>query len=360
MSSIPQLPIALLVHHIFPYCGDRPTWNALASTCRDVHQASRTILPPWPEKTFAAKDVRSVVFSPDGIHLAVGCYRKYIHIYDRFQGHVVTLITQRDGSLHYSPCNGRYLIFSEGGTLVVWDMTSFTLIRHLHAIDDIIWSVGIGSSRVAASTVDGTIFVWNLETGQLTHTRHIDTAHLGSLVRSLTFAKNESTLVSSMDYATFEIWDLETNRLTPIRAPTRLADHQEAAGPPQLVLPNGRGDDDDEHLVVCNGGGNDFSISEWEIGTTTTTSARSVLLLQGHLDYILGLCATPDGRYIASASIDGTIRVWDRQPQQQQQQQNGTCIATFARESMHFVQLAPDGSALVGPSCSGGFQVKSI
>jgi WD40 repeat protein len=52
--------------------------------------------------------------------------------------------------------------------------------------------------------------------------------------------------------------------------------------------------------------GQDGSVRIWD-----TDSGRELIILRGHTDCAYTLAYSPDGRYLASGSSDGTIRIWD-------------------------------------------------
>jgi WD40 repeat protein len=86
-------------------------------------------------------------------------------------------------------------------------------------------------------------------------------------------------------------------------------------------------------------GGEDRSIRIWDL-----PSGRPVLQLPGHLDNCAGLAFDPNGRQLASASYDQTIRIWD-----------ASTLAPGHRDARHVFQLdqevwcvafSPDGGRL--------------
>ena len=68
---------------------------------------------------------------------------------------------------------------------------------------------------------------------------------------------------------------------------------------------------------------------------------------RGHIDQVQSIDFSPDGKTIASAAHDGTIRIWDAA--------SGTEIRPFAPKvgKLHHVAFAPDGLTLAFSSEKG-------
>ena len=141
---LPTLPASVWIDHIIPLLGDRQSWNAVTSTCRELHQScksisSNTLLPPWPEDTILGRttNVQSVSFSSNDEFVAFssfvgggknGMNRKgCIQVIDRRVGRTKPILLSSSKSYFccFSPV-GTILACTDRNSIVLWEINSKT------------------------------------------------------------------------------------------------------------------------------------------------------------------------------------------------------------------------------------------
>jgi WD40 repeat protein len=86
------------------------------------------------------------------------------------------------------------------------------------------------------------------------------------------------------------------------------------------------------------------NLRQWEWYYLKRLCHGELLTLKGHTSVVLGLSLSPDGRQLASASADGTVKVWDAA--------TGRLVRTFKGHDgfVYSVCFSPDGKRLASAS----------
>jgi pSer/pThr/pTyr-binding forkhead associated (FHA) protein len=214
--------------------------------------------------------IKSISFSPDGRLIASGSEDRTVKLWHLATGREMQAIVAHDmavTALAFSPIPPNPLIRgSEGGIL-------------------------------ASGSVDRTIKIWNLITGQPIQAL---VAHEMS-VNALAFSPNGQILASGSSDNTVKLWDLARGReiqtLLKTRAPVNALAFSTIS--PSLAPKHGKG----EMLAVASA---DRSIRLINLNTGT-----EIFLISDISSAVNSLVFSPNGRILAGGSNDKTIKLWD-------------------------------------------------
>ncbi|MGV9837184.1 nSTAND1 domain-containing NTPase [Nocardia niigatensis] len=250
--------------------------------------------------TPAQDSVTAFAVSPDGRHAASASAGR-VQLRDGVTGRTTGTPFDSNNrsavtSLAYSADSTRLASAGNDGTVQVWDaQTGSHIAGPFQTGRAAVLSVAFSGDgqRVAACMFPGAIQIWDVIAGQ-----QVRTIPKTDMAFQIAFLPGGNRVVAATNSG-IELWDAESGAVVA-KAP----DQEDQSAFAVVVAPGGG-------LIAS--GGSDKLVHFWD--ATTLQPAGAVL--SGHDEALGAIAFSADGRTVASGSSDGMIRLWDvasRQP----------------------------------------------
>ncbi|MEZ2250755.1 hypothetical protein [Microcoleus sp.] len=264
-------------------------------------------------------NVTSVAFSPDSKTIASASLDKTIKLWKTdgtllatFQGH-----TNNVTSVTFSPDGQMIASSSTDKTVKLWK-TDGTLLQTIPQLAPVNWvSLSHNGQIIAVASDDGTVKLWSSDGRLIANLWHSENRK-PSKVYTVSFSPDGETLASGGEDNTVKIWNVSSLQNNP---------QLNSIDKTDLLLTTLRGHSkwvfgvsfspDGQTLAS---GGADRTVKLWSLvdihgkhlldGGKFKPVGRLLRTFEGHADRVTQVSFSPDGKTLASASFDKTIRLW--------------------------------------------------
>jgi WD40 repeat protein/predicted Ser/Thr protein kinase len=277
-----------------------------------------------------------VAYSPDGRWIASGSWDNTVRLWDAVTGESRAVLRHAGSvrALAFGPDSSWLVSGCDlDESLHIWNVATARLLKKFKGPGSVVVqaiAVSPDGARIAAADSDGSASIIESETGKVVHAFRVSVG-IGEK-KALAYSPDGKLLASTGEVGTqVDIWDTQTNRRS-----SRLAGHEGVV----FSVAFSR----DGRLLAS--ASSDSTVRVWDLA-----EAKCAAVLTGHPDHVYTVVFHPDGKRLASGGRDRAVWLWDLATRQDVARLDGHTNYVFS------LAFSPDGTSLASGSGDGTVRI---